>query len=63
MFHLNGFCVSQYSESCKVHVQGRLSLLVAACEMLKEKGRCLTQMSSSVGYAVLDAERSGSHGQ
>lgn len=38
MFHLNGFCVSQYSESCKVHVQGRLSLSVATCEMLKEKG-------------------------
>lgn len=63
MFHLNGFCASRCSESCKEQVQGRFSLSVATCKMLKEKGRCLTQISSSVGYAVVDAERSGSHGQ
>lgn len=38
MSHLNSLYASQYSEIYSVQVQGRLSLSVAACKMLREEG-------------------------
>lgn len=61
MSHLNCLCASQYSDSynCKVGCHCQLQPVRRS----KEKGDVFLKTSSSVDYAVLDAERSGSHGQ